>query len=91
MHLDPPVPKKVTDDMNNLLALVAKLESQLMEDSADTIDTWRELGPQLSQAIGTEKVAPLGGHIDAYDFPEAYNLLNTILKEHTELVSPSST
>jgi PAS domain S-box-containing protein len=91
MHLDPPVPKKVTDDMNNLLALVAKLESQLMEDSADTIDTWRELGPQLSQAIGTEKVAPLGGHIDAYDFPEAYNLLNTILKEHTELKSDFTT
>jgi PAS domain S-box-containing protein len=85
MHLDPPVPQKVTDDMNSLLALVAKLEAQLMEDSADTIDTWHELEPQLTQAIGTEEVAPLGGYIDAYDFPEAYMLLNTILKEHTEL------
>ena len=82
MHLDNTAPMQVDADPAKVRELVNRLETQLATDNAQTIDTWRELGPLLTQTIGRELTAPLNRQIENFDFPEALASLRAIIKNN---------
>jgi hypothetical protein len=82
MHLDNPALTQVDAEPAKVRELVNRLEVQLATDNAQTIDTWRELGPLLTQTIGRELAAPLNRQIESFDFPEALAFLRAIIKNN---------
>jgi CheY-like chemotaxis protein/HPt (histidine-containing phosphotransfer) domain-containing protein len=81
----PSQPALVDVDSAHVRDLVARLESQLAEDNMQAAETWRELGPLLTEAIGTAQAQPIGRHIDTFDLPSALEKLRAIIQERPAL------
>ena len=64
---------------------IGSLITQLADDDFEATETWKELGPLLSEAIGEEAVAPLDSQMHAYDLPAALASLRQILENRPAL------
>lgn len=67
--------------------LLARLESQLAEDSISAAATWRELKPLLEGVLESDEFVLLRRQIESFDFPAALAVLRAILKERPALRS----
>ncbi|MDP3009549.1 MAG: response regulator [Methylococcales bacterium] len=88
MHLDnPALPQVVDVDAAKVRELVNRLEAQLVTNDAQTIDTWHDLDPLLTQTIGRKLAAPLKRQIESFDFPEALVFLRAIIKNNLSITT----
>jgi HPt (histidine-containing phosphotransfer) domain-containing protein len=69
---------------------VILLESELATYSLTALDIWREIKPQLSVLIGSERLNILHWKLEQYDLPGALEDLRGIMEEHPQLQGYSS-
>jgi two-component system sensor histidine kinase/response regulator len=67
--------------------LLARLESQLTEDSISAAATWHELKPLLEGVLEGDEFVLLRRQIESFDFPAALAALRAILKERQTMRS----
>jgi PAS domain S-box-containing protein len=69
---------------------VILLESELATYSLTALDIWREIKPQLSALIDSERLNILHWKLEQYDLPGALEDLRGIMEEHPQLQGYSS-
>ena len=64
---------------------VALLESTLATNNLEAVEVWREIKPQLSQWVDSERVETLHQQLEQYDLPTALENLRSIIGEYPQL------